>query len=473
MTDQKITKYFPDSEFKGLNHEKLKEHLQKVIHVYFDWLQSQEIPSKTKLICRTTDNGICCNDEQLPSYPRWLSKEAYEILKKEDVINFFQYLWNQGAIKRGYTGPNLTRRTWEISLLNEFIHAPLVNTLNTNAVENAIDQKEGPIVEINQNLYEKLINELVLRICNKNHRFIATCPLAWIKGKSGQEYKLTEEISLKIYTERERAIYLTKHHYKVSVANVHSSLSWSKAVLEITGYVNYDEGKGPDATKTKGEVAEEHFSSIIDCVKWAFFVAYKKNVQLLEGEVYYEDYLGGAFSPSGFLRREDISQGTTYIINNETLVLIKKLIFLILKYTTISEDIRQAMWHWGRSCHYNLSRDILLESIIGLEGLLVANAGETRYKFGLHGALFISPRFGSKEEIARKLRVAYDGRSSIAHGSKKKKRIKVHNDTREYLADAIYQIIELYEEEVLNPAENVSKQIEKIILKNINIRKNV
>ena len=226
--------------------------------------------------------------------------------------------------------------------------------------------------------------------------------------------------------------------------------------------------RGDNKKGTKGDVAEEQISNIIDCLKWALFLSLDKDSPLLEGDVIYEDILGGYFWTLGILRREEKSSGTSYELDYSTLNHTKQLLSRVFKYLPLSEDIRQAMWHWGRSCHYNLPRDILLESIIGLEALLVANAGETRFKFGLHGAALLSPKFGDKAAIAKKLRTAYDGRSSVAHGSKKRK-LDSYNDVRIYLADAIARILELYEAGILDPSSNVSKQIEKIILDNTSL----
>jgi len=87
----------------------------------------------------------------------------------------------------------------------------------------------------------------------------------------------------------------------------------------------------------------------------------------------------------------------------------------------------------------------------------------------LHGAALLSSKFGSKAEIAKKLRTAYDGRSSAAHGSKKRK-LTSHNEARIYLADAIGKVLELYEDGTLDPSCDASKQIENIILNNAKLK---
>ncbi len=469
MTDETISRSFPENKYQGLDREVLKDRLSACMNDYLAWLSSCKIETKSKTICKIVDKGIGWIETSFPSYPRFIPEGVSEALSKKGVHDFFQYLWEQDAQPRSYTGPSPKRGTWEINLLNEFIHDPLIRVLNEHAIENAIDEVDKPTWEITSQLLENIFEEVCSRIIDDKYTYIAKCPLAWVEGEVGAEFTLGEGVILKLYSERDRASYLTRHDYKLSSTNFHSIMLSSKAVLEITGSVNgSDIGSPPQKKGTKGDVAEEQISNIIDCVKWALFLNLNKNIPLREGDVIYEDILGGSFGNQGILRREERSSGTTYELDDSSLDLTKQFISRIIKYLPLSEDIRQAMWHWGRSCHYNLPRDVLLESIIGLEALLVANAGETRFKFGLYGAALLSPKFGDKEAIAKKLRTAYDGRSSIAHGSKKHKSVS-HDDARVYLADAIARILDLYEAGILDPSSNTSEQIAIIILKNASL----
>jgi len=93
-------------------------------------------------------------------------------------------------------------------------------------------------------------------------------------------------MTLKIYSERERASY-TRHHRKLSVTSSCSDLSFSKAVLEIIGSVNSsDIGPPPNKRGTKGSVAEEQISNAIDCIKWALFLSFDKHAPLYRGRCY-------------------------------------------------------------------------------------------------------------------------------------------------------------------------------------------
>ena len=42
------------------------------------------------------------------------------------------------------------------------------------------------------------------------------------------------------------------------------------------------------------------------------------------------------------------------------------------------KELQDAIWHFGRACLTPLPRDILLESVIGLDGLLVPGGGDLR-----------------------------------------------------------------------------------------------
>lgn len=88
-------------------------------------------------------------------------------------------------------------------------------------------------------------------------------------------------------------------------------------------------------------------------------------------------------------------------------------------------------------------RDVLLESAIGLDSLLVPGGGEARYKFCLHGAAILSPSMGTYEEVYRQLDEVYTKRSQAAHGRRAKEVESLSIIARTMLANAIHLIARL------------------------------
>jgi len=167
----------------------------------------------------------------------------------------------------------------------------------------------------------------------------------------------------------------------------------------------------------------------------------------------------------GSFRREDKLSGTSFEFNENTTQKIRDLMPAALEWRKKSEDIRQAYWHWGRAAVTDLYRDRLLESVIGLERLLVPHAGESRYRFGLHGAALLASTRNDTLDTARQLRKIYDRRSSAAHGSVEDpptESVTAHK----FLGNAIRVILQLYEHGDFSPNSRIAKQLEQRILRN-------
>jgi hypothetical protein len=83
-----------------------------------------------------------------------------------------------------------------------------------------------------------------------------------------------------------------------------------------------------------------------------------------------------------------------------------------------SSTVGEIIWALGRACTAQLSRDVLLEAAIGLERLLLPRgAGESTYKFRLHGLAVLTEADASK--LDGDLKEIYGLRSRAAHGSGK------------------------------------------------------
>jgi len=106
-----------------------------------------------------------------------------------------------------------------------------------------------------------------------------------------------------------------------------------------------------------------------------------------------------------------------------------------------------------------------MESVIGLESLLVPNPGESRYRFGLHGAALLTKRPEESEEMAKTLRSIYSKRSTIVHGNRTDE-LHYANKALKLLGNSIESIINLFEVNILKPENPLAKQIEGLVLRN-------
>ena len=104
-----------------------------------------------------------------------------------------------------------------------------------------------------------------------------------------------------------------------------------------------------------------------------------------------------------------------------------------------SSELKDALWYFGRASVAELDRDILLESSIGLETLLVSGSGDSRYRFALHGAVVLSNTDQQGSDLFRNLLDIYGARSGAAHGGRKSL-ATIATRSRRYLAEAIRAI---------------------------------
>ncbi|MCK4623526.1 MAG: hypothetical protein KAT62_15105 [Desulfuromonadales bacterium] len=472
MSKNEVTRTFPEQEPLGLNPDHFKGLLSKAVKSYLEVLQQRyDLNSYPRRIFRHIDNKIKSEELLFPRYPSHLLDWAETALEVGDIASFMEYVWGRGELRKTLTGPDPQRRSWEWFVLLDVIHHPLFRVLTESAIEEAIDVGRITYWALDDQLFEKLLDEVTLECLQNKKKYVVQCPLGMIDGEKGNVWELGENITLKFFTEREELSYLTRNHNKLHWHEKLTGLGLYVGILEIVSSFEISKLRKGAPPKNGADLIEEQIADTVDAIKWALSSACGTSCSFVEGTITYEHILGGQFvltSPQ-FFRREDKNGGTVHRLTGERIEIAKGFIEKIVRYRDLSLDLKQALWHWGRSSLADLDRDALLESIIGLESLLVPGSGDSRYRFGLHGAALLCTPHDNLEERARDLKKLYDRRSRIAHGS----RDAITSDAnrgRRSLADAICAVIALLEAGVLEPSEVIAEQIESIILKKSPLR---
>ena len=91
--------------------------------------------------------------------------------------------------------------------------------------------------------------------------------------------------------------------------------------------------------------------------------------------------------------------------------------FLDIKDNKTQQRIFVAMRKLAFSIEKPYGGDELMDTVSGLEGLLVDSATEVRHKFAEHVALLLERDPGKRKDLQRDMLDAYDLRSRVAHGS--------------------------------------------------------
>jgi hypothetical protein len=130
---------------------------------------------------------------------------------------------------------------------------------------------------------------------------------------------------------------------------------------------------------------------------------------------------------------------------------------------TTPHDLCQALWHFGRACVASLPRDILLESAIGLDSLLVPGGGDSRYRFCLHGAAILSTNTSEGEIHYKALHQIYELRSRAAHGGRVRDVEKVAPESRKKLAQAMRMIADLILNQTLSRTKGIAEAVQHYV----------
>lgn len=479
---------FPTVAPRGLEPDQFRHYLTDALNDFYGFLTTiapEHIGTIPWKIWRKHQTSITKETILFPDYRRLFFKislrdEALEQLP--GVSALLDYIWNRGEFQITWqSSREITRRDWERYLLVNYLYHPLCKVLNEAAIEEAVDCGHVSCWRFPQEYRCKLIDELVFRYCENKYRFMARCALLWASGQVGSCYNLGQNLTLKIYDEREALIQDSRNGYQsASLNHQHFFLDNDhKAVLEITSPIRPENFKyrrelklrpdlfsGPVDLDVRENIKEQVYD-FLDIVKWAFTIVYPQSVPLREGPIICQADVLGLSNPFGIhiFQRQFEKGGISYELTPDKLENVKKYISKALCYREQSQDIKTALWHWGRACIAELKRDRLMEAIIGLESLLVPNPGESRYRFGLHGAALLAQTPEECEVIAKELRNLYDNRSTIAHG-KRAERLSA-DDAFKYLGQAIQSIINLFDANLLKPKNPpISKQIERLVLHN-------
>jgi hypothetical protein len=482
MSPENITIKFPPGEVLGLKQDRFKSLLEHALREYSDILLTSETKSLwPHTVYQKNDKGEI-SSIKIPAFPLYerinLDKEIKKKLQSgKNVRKLLDYIWNRGAMPYTFSGPDPKRESWECYVVQNLLNEPLGRVLDRTAHNEAI--RIGCVNTPTMSLedFEKLQDELILRFCHDQYRYIATCPLFYIIGEPGTVWKLSDEISLCVYTEEQKLMYLSRtDYYMAPIGDSHSinSIIGGTAVLQIIGSISMEDRNRGRPPKLPREVIREQIEDRIDVVKLALTLVFNSDIPPNEDLIICEDIFGDyEFSKLLCFRRDGWRQGeyNECEMTTDREEIVSKLTNDLFTIQKKSHDLKQAIWYWGRSSLAPLPRDILLEAVIGLESLLVHNPGESSYRFRLHGAALLS---GSREEVsgyAKKLNDIYGQRSKAAHGSKSE-RIEQANAylARTYLGKAIEALTQLDTQKVIDTSTNIAKQIEKKVLEGAVIR---
>jgi hypothetical protein len=284
--------------------------------------------------------------------------------------------------------------------------------------------------KVNAGKLVQAIDDVIAMRFTKQWSVTAYCPAGGLSLELGQSIQIAPGIELKGFTDRESCIFLS-HFSEEFLWDDFKSPILQKTITRIT-LLNM----------SQNEDAVLRVSDQLDQLKLALLLAYEQDKPVVEGTCVLE---GSFTNRVRRFRRDENLPGAHYVFDNKKMERCSRILQLLSQCDSVDtqKDLRGAIWHFGRACVASLPRDILLESAIGLDSVLVPGGGDSRYRFYLHGTAILAKTKEGAIKIAESLKEIYEKRGRAAHGKRSTKLDDLSRLARKYLAEAIFSVVEL------------------------------
>lgn len=479
----KIKKTLPGIKFEKINRSELSKILLEAMSSYWNFLKQKKIsvPNFDRTIYGAyeleTKNHIPLLRLEVPQYERIVhNKELEPPHDNEKIEAFYDYMWEKGAFNITLVGPDPDKESWKPWVFNKYIKHPLLYTLYDDAIEEATSTGKISPWNILDPQFTSIIEKITDQIIGQATTYKAICPLRYlnVKNEKQKKIKISNSIFLRILSDSDLLKYLSKHRQKFDFIDVNNTIFNDHLIfIEVYGAITEKNLTKPhkigNKTVNVTSIIENEISDNIDLLKWAIMATSNNINSLQEGLIIYDDTIGNRLSHTyyGFYRRQNRSNGGQIYefnkINLEAVVEIIKKAQMALKRLP---DLKQAFWYWGRSYIARSERDMILDSVIGLETLLVPSAegGGIKFRFSLFGTALLAKNDDEAKDINKDLKDIYSERGIVAHGNREKA-VKMANLALNYLTIVIKKIIELHDQEIIVQGKKIAKQIENNLIK--------
>lgn len=393
-----------------MNEDTLAKLLDDAMSAARRALASVDLREATREITRPNASGFATVDLPAPDYVRSFWAEAERLCQLPESLALCNYLRAidhplRTSIRRA-DGQPAEGQAWERVVWSQLIHGQLQWLLYGAALEDLVVTGRYKAWHIDPAVQWLACVDIAQQHAVGRRSLRADCLIDVFVPKTG-EIELEPGVCIKQLTELERCIHLTKYNREYSADDRYSPFHRGRLCVTLTDI----------DLSTDGGVSAVVDS--IDRAKWSLCVGSLTNDVFNEGPIIIRG-LDGFRAPT--LRRQEHRHGSRVVTRAVGLTHddIARAMESLQRLRHISEarfasGLRKAIWLFGRACTAVLDRDSLLDSVIGLESLLAAGPGESRYRVSLHGALLVATR--DFEAAFNKLQKMYDLRSRAAHSA--------------------------------------------------------
>ena len=351
------------------------------------------------------------------------------------------YVWDAGALPKTLTqdGEGVPgKEAWSDFTWVDLVQAPFLYLCALSATRRLSETGTYDPWHIDPAETEAAARDVAQTTCLERRSVRALCPIVWAHIPDGLSATLRPGVALRDWSLDEKCLFLTRYHQEYVDDD---PSTWASGGLIEINLEGLPADKGADDMVVHAVTAE------LDLVKWALMVTANSAVTLGEGGIVLR-------SPAGWkgptIRRQDTTMPrngarSSLVLDERIARDTSTLLDQAQKLISVAPELKSILWFLGRSHTSATSRDSLLEAAIGLEALLVPDAGESTYKFRLHGAALLSSVI--EEDVDGDLKRIYELRSKAAHGTAREEEDfeRLAPRARYYLAKAIVATVQLTE----------------------------
>lgn len=449
----------PRKNNKPIDIEILKSLWFRTIKDTIKELSSIPPDKKTRVIFKLEENGYYDTyNVDIPGYSIDLKVQSQIGIKVGN--EFLNYLWECGRPKVRIS--NSDRSSWNYWVSMKFIFRPISDLLDDSSICQFVDNQEIKPWSISDAQIGEYISNASNALANNKVIVRAYCPIYGVKLNDLKSAKLSEHTTLRAYAPRDISFFISKYLSPLSVDK--GEFIDQDSMVKIQFELDLKEG----------ENIEKEFELInneLDLIKLGIFLWRNQELPIedrkwtipIEEGTCILDNIGRDLNIPIHSRGRIFAIHGSLELNEKGLASLTSIIKTLYEQQKKGQDIMQAIWLFGRSCLAPLYRDVLLDSAIGLESLLVPGPSDSTYRFKLHGKIIL----GNNDERVDDFKILgdiYRGRSKAVHGEDNIVKVReLAFSSREYLATAILNVSLLCQKGLLSPKE-IAEGLQDLIM---------
>lgn len=447
------TKVLPPGEEQPLDDKLLTELVRKTIYRTLEDLRTLAVPQQLWGVNRVNGDGMDYAEIAAPEYRDLVVwKRVNDIWRSEESTALTDYIWDHCALKTQMTGPDPNKEDWARWTYGQLVHDPLLVALEETIRERLVDHGVVETWTVDPDKLEKAVEDVVALYGKRSQLVTAFCPLGGLKLLSEDSQEIAPDIRLRRWTARDVCLFALRHRYEYLWDDFKAPYV-ERNIAEINFPIKMGQG-------VQQKDVEEMVRDRLDLLKWSLLIARDQELPVTEGTCLLKARLDKRM---GRFRRDESLHAGDYALDKATLQHCSDLVQRFRSATKAMKkphDLQQALWHFGRACVGSLPRDVLLESAIGLDSLLVPGGGDSGYRFCLHGAAILSSNIPNGEAQYKALDKIWNLRSRAAHGGRVQDVEKVALESGRKLAQAIRVVVDLILDQKLSRTEGIAKAVE-------------